>query len=114
MTTTTTTVAKPKAAKKTAAKKLEQKTVFHYAILLQRVLAGELGFALRNYYRSAGKYHVKQGTVFPRPRLANVALMTPEAAEAWLIARKNTSIPSGDDEGQRLYDEMVKEAKAAG
>ncbi len=98
-----------KTAPKTATK-AKAKTLF-YAGLLAEALAGKWGNELQRFYVNAMQYHEKQKTVFPRVRLANVELLKPEDAKTFLEKHKTTSIPAGSKQGQKLFDQMMIEAK---
>lgn len=105
------TQASPVKAMPTPTHAVKAKTSYWYAALLARSLKGEFGPLISRYYKSAIQNHTKLGTVFPRPRNATEGLMKPEAAETWLKGHTLTSIPSGNKCGQRLFDEMMVQAK---
>lgn len=119
MTTKTATkaakAAKAKPASKPAAKEATKPAVKlgAYAALLAKCLKGDFGTSVQRFYASASVYHAKQKTVFPRVRNAGKKLMTVKDATAWLEAHKVSGIPAGDGVGQRLYDEMMSQVKAA-
>jgi len=83
-----------------------------YAALLAEALAGKWGNELQRFYVNAIAYHTKQKTAFPRARLADVELMKIEEAKSFLEKHKATSIPAGSKQGQKLFDQMMIEAKA--
>ena len=83
-----------------------------YKALMIACLTGKNGQNVQRFYANAVSYHKKQATVFPRPRLEGVALLTPEEAQAWIAARSAAGIPAGDKVGQRLFDAMVESVGA--
>lgn len=102
------TPAKPRAAKRTAAKP----KAGAYAALLTAALAGKHGPQLARFYANAVAYHAKKKTVFPRERVAKHPLMDIKEATDFLAKHEKTSIPAGNMAGQRLFDEMMVEARA--
>lgn len=86
------------------------KKIKAYAALLQLALAGQFGPSIQSFYARAIKYHAAQKTVFPRKRLESVEL--PDDPAGWIETRKISGIPAGDHVGQRLFDQMMIEAKA--
>ncbi len=92
-----------KSAPKSAAKE-QAATVYFYGMLLAEALSGKFGLFLSRYYANAQAYHAKQGTTFPRGRIANIALLSPDDARAFLIKHEATSLPPGSLTGQRIYD----------
>ncbi len=88
------------------------KTMFWYAELLARAMKGEFGPLVSRYYVSAVKHHAKLKTAFPRARNAGEPLMKASDAIMWIEAHRLTSIPPGVKVGQRLFDEMMVQAKS--
>ncbi len=109
-----TTVQAPVKAPIKAPVKAPTKATFWYGELLMRALKSEFGPLIARYYKSAIKNHTKPGhvTVFPRPRNAGEGLLKAAEAITWLEGHKLTSIPPGNKVGQRLFDEMMVQAKA--
>lgn len=100
---------KAKAAQQQAAKAAP----LAYAAILADALAGKYGPVIMRFYVNAMAYHRKAATQFPRARIASAPLMNPADAVAFIESRKATSIPAGSLPGQRLFDQMMVESKAA-
>jgi len=99
--------------KQTQTKQTQTKAkTLYYKALLVECLAGKLGSEIQRFYVNAIAYHTKQKTAFPRARLADVELMKIEEAKSFLEKHKATSIPAGSKQGQKLFDQMMIEAKA--
>jgi hypothetical protein len=98
---------KQTAANKQTAAKVEKP----YAALLLAALSGTFGPLIQAYYSRAVGYHAKAKTQFPRKRVESVELMNPVDAKEWIENRKLSSIPPGDHAGNRLFDQMMIEAK---
>ena len=87
---------------------MNKQTKAAYKALFVQALAGQFGQNVQRFYANATTYHKKQATVFPRPRLEAVALLSPVDAAEWIKARSSAGIPAGDKVGQRLFDAMVE------
>lgn len=107
MTTQSKTRSKP--ASKPAVKPASKPATLAYAAILGDALAGKFGDVIKRFYLNAIKYHDKQKTTFPRGRIADVALMSPDDTRAFIAAREVTSIPAGSLAAQRAFDQMMIE-----
>lgn len=101
----------PEKAQPSVVKAPAKPRMLAYTQLLMDALTGKFGPLVARYYSSAIKNHAKLKTVFPRPRNAAEGLMPATKAAIWLEAKRETSIEPGNKCGQRLFDEMMVQAK---
>lgn len=102
-----------KAPSKAAAKQAPKAPTLIYAAILGEALAGKFGNVIQRFYVNAIGYHKKQGTTFPRARVAGIALMDEKQTREFIEKHKATSIPAGNTQGQRVFDQMMVETQAA-